>query len=248
VADLVARIRALEHRVHDAQAAERQDFDGGVAYFNRDLPHVWDLNFVRLDRPDAAIAKSVDRLMSGLGHRKVLVEEDELLERFGVILRERGYGERTMVALAREPGGVLDANVRELGFEQVRDLKRAIKIEQSDNPLPEVIDQMTEAGRWAEAAGGRCLVMFEGDNPVAHCTAYSYGGLAQIEDVATLEAHQRKGHSRRLLLHAMEWVAADHDAVFIPAETDDWPVEFYKRLGFRHVEDRSDFLLIVADP
>lgn len=245
--DLVARIRALEHHVHDAQAAERHEFEGGVAYFNRDLPQVWDLNFVRLDRPYADIAADVDRLMSGLSHRKVLVEDDELLERFGMVLRTRGYGERTMVALAREPGGELDPNVREMGFEQVRSLKRAIKIEQSDHPVAEVIDQVTEAGRWAETAGGRWLVMFDGDTPVAHCTVYSHDGLAQIEDVATLEAHQRKGHSRRLLLHAMEWVAADHDTVFIPAETDDWPVEFYKRLGFHPVENRSDFLLIVAE-
>ena len=43
-----------------------------------------------------------------------------------------------------------------------------------------------------------------------------------------------------------EVVAEDHDTVFIVAETNDWPHEFYKRLGFEHVEDRADFLLIKA--
>lgn len=244
--EVVRRIRALEHHVHDAQAGDRQELGWGVAYFNRELPLVWDLNFVRVDSPNPDIAADVDRIMGRLGHRKVLLEEDALLERFGMVLRERGYGERTMAALAREPGGRLDPAVRELSLEQVRGLRHAIKLEQSSNPLPEVIEQVMAAGHCAEAAGGRWLVLFEAGEPVAHCMIYSHEGLAQIEDVATLAAHQRRGCSRRLLEHALEWVADDHDMVFIPAETDDWPIDFYKRLGFHHVEDRSDFLLIVT--
>lgn len=232
--------------MHDDQAAERREFEGGVAYFNRELPQVWDLNFVRLDRPYAHIVPTVDRLMAGYAHRKVLIEEIELLERFAPVLRRRGYGERPLAGLVREPGGRLDPDVRELTFEQVRGLKRAIKIEQSQNAAPDAIAQVTAAGRFTERAGARWLVLHKGDAPVAHCTIYSHEGLAQIEDVATLEAHQRKGCSRRLLEHALEWVAHDHDLVYIAAEAEDWPIRFYERLGFRHVEDRSDFLLIVA--
>jgi hypothetical protein len=34
--------------------------------------------------------------------------------------------------------------------------------------------------------------------------------------------------------------------VMILAEADDWPRRFYRRLGFEPIEDRADFLLIVA--
>jgi GNAT superfamily N-acetyltransferase len=247
VGDLVSRIRALEHHVHEAQSAERQEFAGGVAYFNRDLPAVWDLNFARLDRPSGDLTAQLDRLQRGYGHRKLLIEEDDLIHTFAPVLRKRGYTERPMVALAREPDGELDPDVRECSFEQVRNLKRAIKLEQSPAHTPEVADQVTEAGRFAEQAGGRWLVIHDGDIPVAHLTLYSHAGLAQIEDVATLEDHQRQGYSRRLLRHALEHVAADHDMVFIPAEIDDWPIDYYERLGFRHVDRRSDFLLVVAE-
>ena len=95
-------------------------------------------------------------------------------------------------------------------------------------------------------AGGRWLVLFENGSPAAHCVVYSHLGLAQIEDVATLEAYRGRGCARRLIGHALEVVAADHDAVFIVAEAEDWPVAFYERLGFVPVEKRSRFLLILA--
>src|SRR5438876_7586395 len=106
--ELADRMRALEHHVHDAIAARREEFPGGVAYFNDALPAVWDLNFARLDRPCEAPALECDRLQAGMGHRKLLIDRSTLAARFGRGLRERGFGERRLVALAREPGGSLD--------------------------------------------------------------------------------------------------------------------------------------------
>src|SRR5438270_511722 len=124
--ELVERMRALEHAVHEAGALRREEFAGGVAYYNEELPLVWDVNFVRAD----------------------------------------------------------------------------------------------------------------------HLIVYSDGGLAQIEDVGVLRRFRGRGLARRMVEHALEVVAADHDAVFLTAETNDWPADFYRRLGFEHVEDRADFLLI----
>src|SRR5438874_9681785 len=134
--DLVERMRALEHHFQDATAARREEFAGGVAYSNPDLPVVWDLNFLRLDRPCPQPALEADRLQAGLGHRKVLVEEDRLIERFGPGLRERGFGETRLVALAREPGGVLDPDARILPFELVGPLRRQVLAEQLMPPDP----------------------------------------------------------------------------------------------------------------
>jgi ribosomal protein S18 acetylase RimI-like enzyme len=82
--------------------------------------------------------------------------------------------------------------------------------------------------------------------PAGHLIVYSHDGLAQIEDVGVLKRFRGRGLARRLIEHALELVAADHDTVFITAETNDWPHAFYRRLGFEHVEDRADFLLIRA--
>ena len=38
--DTVRRMRALEHRVHEAGATRREEFAGGVAYFNDALPAI----------------------------------------------------------------------------------------------------------------------------------------------------------------------------------------------------------------
>jgi ribosomal protein S18 acetylase RimI-like enzyme len=246
--DAVQRMRELEHRVHDAQTVEREEIAGAVAYLNRELPRVWDLNFMRIDGNDADPVTEAERLYAGYGHRKLLIEDPRLVRRFAPVLRERGYGQRGLTALARRPGGELDPDVREMSFDEVQDLALRIVGEQAPGRDPEVNRQVTQAGRLRERAGARWLVIFDGDNPVGHCMLFSHAGVAQIDDVATLRSHQRRGLSRRLLHHALERVAADHDLVFILAESDDWPVAFYGRLGFEEVERRSDFLLVIAEP
>ena len=76
---------------------------------------------------------------------------------------------------------------------------------------------------------------------------YSDDGLAQIEDVGVLNRFRGRGLARRLIGHALQVIADEgRDTVFITAETNDWPHQFYRRLGFEHVEDRADFLLIKA--
>jgi GNAT superfamily N-acetyltransferase len=244
---LTARIRSLEHRVHDAGASRRVEWDGGVAYFNDELPLIWDVNFVRVDSECAEIAAQVDRLQAGMGYRKVLIEDTELLERHSPALLERGYTRRGLVAMAREPGGDLDPDVRELPYEQVKPFRFEVHMEQLTPPNPDVADQAGRVhDRSVPLTGERWLVVHADGEPAGHCILYSEGGLAQIEDVGVLERFRRRGLARRMIKHALELVAPDHDAVFIRAEAEDWPGRFYARLGFEHVEDRADFLLIVA--
>jgi GNAT superfamily N-acetyltransferase len=247
VRQIVDRMRALEHRVQDAVAAGREEFPGGVAYSNRELPAVWDVNFLRLDRACEQPALWADRLQAGLGHRKVLVEEDRLIARFGPGLRERGFGERVLVALARPTeGGEPDPDVRAVPFAEVAPLRKSIVAEQLPAPDPGVVAQVAEAGSLNDRAGGRWLVIHDGDAAVGHCIVFRHDGLAQIEDVAILESHRGRGLSRRLILHALALLEPEHDTAFITAEADDWPIGFYERLGFTPVEERADYLLIVA--
>src|SRR5207248_3158858 len=105
-----------------------------------------------------------------------------------------------------------------------------VSAERLTPPDPPVIDQLEDAAALAGRAGARWLVVFDGDQPAGHCVIYSHEGLAQVEDVAVLDAFRGRGLSRRLLEHALELVAGDHDMDFILAEAGDWPVAFYERL------------------
>ena len=241
-------MRALEHAVHDAGAHSRVEFAGGVAYFNDDLPLVWDVNFVRVDHSAVDLVAAVDQLQTRLGHRKVLIEDPALVEAHAPELMGAGFSRRDLVALARAPGGVLDRDVRELSYEDVKPFRFDVHMEQLNPPRAEVADQVGRVhDKTHQMTGERWLVIFVDGEPAGHLIVYpGSDGLAQIEDVGVLNRFRGRGLARRLIEHALEVVAEDHDTVFICAETNDWPHRFYRRLGFEHVEDRADFLLIRA--
>lgn len=240
-------MRALEHRVHDAGASRSQEFAGGIAYFNDELPLVWDVNFVRVDRPAVDLVGAVDQLQAQQGHRKVLIEDALIVEAHGPELVGRGFARRDLVALARAPGGRRDPAVRELPYDDVKPFRFEVHMEQLVPPDAEVADQVGRVhDRTHELTGERWLVIHADGEPAGHLILYSHDGLAQIEDVGVLRRFRGRGLARRLVEHALEEAAAGHDAVFITAEAHDWPQSFYRRLGFEHVEDRADFLLIKA--
>src|SRR5260221_73082 len=149
-----------------------------------------------------------------------------------------------MLFLSAASGRRLVAGVRELSYEHARALRFEVNMEQLRPPRREVAEQVGRVhDRTHLVTGERWLVIHSEGRPAGHLIVYSKDGLAQIEDVGVLKRFRGKGLARRLIEHALELVAADHDTVFIIAETDDWPGEFYRRLGFEHVEDRADFLL-----
>src|SRR3954451_10772086 len=100
-------MRRLEHAVHDAGALRRELFPGGVAYYNEELPLVWDVNFVRVDRPAVDLVGTIERLQDGQGHHKVLIEDPDVLDAHATELVARGFSRRDLVAMARAPGGRL---------------------------------------------------------------------------------------------------------------------------------------------
>src|SRR4051794_34602835 len=240
-------MRALEHSVHEAGALTRTEFPGGVAYYNDELPLVWDVNFIRIDRPTVDVVGTVERVQAEQGHYKVLIEDPALVEAHGPELVGRGLARRGLVALAREPGGRLDPDVSEVAYAEVKPFRFAVHMEQLAPPREDVAEQVGRVhDRTHRVTGERWFVIHSDGEPAGHLIVYSHEGLAQIEDVGVLKRFRGHGLARRLIDHALEEVAADHDAVFITAESDDWPLGFYRRLGFEPVEDRADFLLIKA--
>src|SRR3954470_3112712 len=135
-------MRVLEHRVHEAGSLRQREFPGGIAYYNDELPLVWDVNFVRLDHPAVDLVAAVDELQDGMGHRKLLIEDPALVEAHSPELIGRGFARRDLVALARSPGGRLDPDVREVPYERARDLRFEVHMEQLMPPSEAVAEQV----------------------------------------------------------------------------------------------------------
>jgi len=68
---------------------------------------------------------------------------------------------------------------------------------------------------------------------VAWTDLYIGEDVAQVEDVATLEEHRGKGYATAVVLRAVDEARnAGADLVYLVADEEDWPKEWYQRLGF----------------
>jgi predicted GNAT family acetyltransferase len=82
-------------------------------------------------------------------------------------------------------------------------------------------------------AATRFFVAADAGVDAAVTTLYSDGTTAQVENVATLRAHRRRGLARAAVSLAVDAaLAMGHELVFIVADADAWPRELYARLGF----------------
>jgi GNAT superfamily N-acetyltransferase len=78
-------------------------------------------------------------------------------------------------------------------------------------------------------------------------TLFLDGGIAQIEDVATLIDHRGHGLARATVGAAVDAaLAAGTHLVFLHADADDWPKELYAKLGFVPVGEAWGFTLPAA--
>ena len=90
------------------------------------------------------------------------------------------------------------------------------------------------AARQALADETRFVVGLVDGRPVGNTVVYRVGDIAQVEDVATLEAFRRRGVARAMVSLAID-LAKGADLTFIVADEHDWPRELYAKLGFRPI-------------
>ena len=228
-----------------------KQIDLGSVFLNSDLPKVWDRNFLwlgagALNASAAEIIDATERELgqAGVDHRKFLVAAEHVSEDLARGLAEARWSRTELVTMVLRDAAVGErsAEVVELSAADYAGFNRVITSEFSDSG-PEVVEQLVQLGLlMGNAANARFFVANADDKPVAGTHLYSDGSSAQIEDVGTLEGYRGRGLSRILMKH----VIADafdngHDMVFLVAETDDWPKDFYARLGFEVVGRTLEF-------
>jgi ribosomal protein S18 acetylase RimI-like enzyme len=243
--DALRRAQGFAREITAGACERPEPHAWGLALHDTWRPRAWVLNTLHVTRPleadvDAgALASEVDRLYAGLGHRRVVVDDDATGRRLAGGLRERGYACSAELVMAlsaprdREPAGGVAAECTsgELGT-----VERAFM--RAEGRAEDLIDELLamRGALWDARPGTRWFLARADGRAGASATLYSDGTVAQVEDVGTLPALRGRGLGRAVVSAAVDAaVAAGHELVFLVADADDWPRGLYAKLGFREI-------------
>ncbi|HYH57630.1 MAG TPA: GNAT family N-acetyltransferase [Thermoleophilaceae bacterium] len=197
-------------------ASSTETLDAGVAFLTTELPQVHDLNCAWLDRPPAEPPRVP----------KVLYTDEAVAPALP------GWNSRRIEVLAwrRDPPPRSDA-VEQVDLDTQAPVQAAINREVGFDE--ELVTQLDDANRRREQrTGKRSFGRMVSGRAVALADLYSDGTVSQVEDVATLPDHRRRGHGREVVLHAVA-MATGHDLIFLVAGEANAP--WYERMGFERV-------------
>jgi RimJ/RimL family protein N-acetyltransferase/predicted GNAT family acetyltransferase len=237
-----ARIQEFRHALDDA-AAERVDhYPWGTAVHSPSIENVYDMNFLRIERGRRgarSLAREAEDVQAHLFHRRVVFDRGG--PRLAADFKELGWAQTAHLVMAhrRAPDRRVDASlVRELPFEELTPVREDATLREPwcDE---ELAARLVEAKRRiARAIPLRNFAAVVRGKIAAYCELRCGDGIAQIEDVNTLEEHRGSGLGRAVVQHALDEALRDHDLVFLEALADDWPRHLYTRLGFDVVDER----------
>jgi ribosomal protein S18 acetylase RimI-like enzyme len=246
----IAFMRAVDERAAEAVVP----FRWGRALINRRLDRVHDLNFLIVDRLDGAdapgLAAEADRIQgeAGLAHRRLNVDDPPAADRLAAGFEALGYTPERFVIMAhrRRPDAVVDTgSVRQVDWDVIRPAREREIASQPWGRDPAVVQQLL-AKHELTAKGTRTqyFAMLIDGRAVSSCELRTAGGTAQVETVETLERFRKRGLSRAVVSAAVE-AARGYEFVFLVTDADDWPQQFYRRLGFDDVGIESRFLRLI---
>jgi GNAT superfamily N-acetyltransferase len=211
------------------------------------LQRVYDANFAIVDRWDggaAELQREMDDVQGthGFAHRKIVLPEEELAARLWPELAKLGWPLRHRFLLMvhqRPPDRAADASIEVLPVDEVEWSRgrQAVNELESYGSDPEVVRQLLDLDRrLAGAMDVHHLAALVDGEVASYAGLYLDGGVAQIEDVATLPAYRGRGLARAVILQAVDNATrAGAGLVFLVADEADWPKELYGRLGFDRV-------------
>jgi GNAT superfamily N-acetyltransferase len=227
----------------------------GRLFLTPSTPLIWDANWVAIEKVGLSVEQVVaiadDALGGeGMGHRTIGLLDEADGHRIGAeveanpALWPRWEVERTRYMLYR--GGEIDpaaeaAGAREARFAEVEGLRLALNLElmPAGGDGPAAARELLEIDRrYGTAGGDRWFVAPAEGEPRSACRLFRADGIAQVEDVATLEAARERGYAKATVTAAIAAAqAAGDETIFLTAEAADWPQLFYARLGFETVGD-----------
>lgn len=232
----------FDRELQERGARRVQRFDRGAALYNDSLPRVYDGNFIRIDDAAGLGAREAERLadslQGSLRHRKLVLPDDA--EELAEELARRRWS-RTRIATMeyrgeRGPDAVGSAEI--VDARAIRAAREAALADR-DADLTRQIAEYTE--RLAEANDGRIFAAFDGGEPGAFCALFERDGVGEIDEVTAVGRFRRRGLGNAVVNAALRTSLADgSELTFLNADADDWPKQWYERLGFVEVGRRYE--------
>ena len=244
----LARIHAYLDRLEDAVVDEVRPARHGAALLTPSLPLVWQLNALRVEDPAAVPASLVaeaDHALAELGHRKLVVHDAELGARLARPLAATGWNVLRLLVMVhdRPPDRAVARGAGEVDRRTGAAGLAAFRREQPFGWQEEAVDQLAGMDeRYDRAAQARDFASPVRE-PACVCRLYRADGLAQIDEVGTVEARRGEGHASAAVLAAADAAAAEGcDPVFLLTDASDWPHKWYRTLGFSEIGSVYEFL------
>jgi ribosomal protein S18 acetylase RimI-like enzyme len=223
----------------------------GTALLTPSLPLVWQVNAIRVEDPSASareLAAEADQVMAAFDHRKLVVQDEELGAKLAPGFEKLGWNVfRILIMLRRrrpdrspQPGTGAEVS-REVGAATLAAFRR----EQPFGWQEEAVRQLAEMdARFDRVLAARDFASPPGD-PACVCRLYTHDGLAQVDEVGTLQARRRRGHARAAVAAAADTAAAEGaDEVMLVTDAADWPQQLYRSLGFDEIGATYEFLKV----
>jgi len=225
--------------------------DGGTALITESLPRVWDLNLLVAD-PSAdtgarGLAEEAERVYgeAGLGFRKVVVRDEAAGGQLAPGFAALGWTVESSAVMVHsgEPAPV--AAGLEVAPSVAAAVMTAFRKERPFGRDKTVLAELAEADRrYTDRLAARDFVAPAAGPPGASCRLYSRDGTAEIDEVGALTERRGQGLGQAVVLAAVRAAhAGGHEQVFLLADREDWPREWYGRLGFVEVGAVYEFLL-----
>jgi RimJ/RimL family protein N-acetyltransferase/GNAT superfamily N-acetyltransferase len=238
---VIERIHAFRAALQDAVAERRVPGTHGTGLFSDSVREVYDANYVRVDSTTdvEGVTAETEHLMEDFFHTRVVVEHPD--EATADAFRAHGWSvtPHLIMAHTQEPDRRVDTGgVREVAFEELVQarLEATLGEQWGDGEIASLLD---DAKRLVmRAVPTRFFAAHVDGEVAAYCEVRSANGVAQIEDVNTIERFRRRGLARMVVQHALEEAQRTNDVVYLEALADDWPRELYAKLGFETLGER----------
>jgi ribosomal protein S18 acetylase RimI-like enzyme len=243
--DALKRAWRFDRDVDETAAGRVERFESGAAVYSDDLPRVYDANVIRVERGLGRMSADdleslAEQLQGELGHRKLMLPGGEAADALAAELGRRGWSStRTVVmeyAGPRERDPILAARAEQVDPRAVYGARMAALTGRSTDVQRQVADYTQRMG---EAANGRVFASFVDGEVAAFCALLEGDGLGEIDEVTTLERFRGRGLGTAVVEAALAAsFAAGHDLTFLVAAADDWPLDWYARMGFEAIGTR----------
>ena len=212
----------------------------GIGVLTPELPRRHDSNYVFIERAEDAreAIHEADRILGGAGrdHRLIVTFDEDVGERLRPQFRALGWQTQRHVFMIQRRESEKRADfsvVREVDESALRPGRTRMITSYEWGSEALAVQLLDAKILIADRAETRFFGVEVGGEIVAWTDLYLAGGVAQVEDVATLPEHRGRGYATAVVLRAVDEArSAGAELVFLVADDEDWPKALYERLGF----------------